>query len=105
MGRGRVWRWQGPVLEAAAEAVVGGQSYRRVSALSGLPASTIRRYVVSQGLVISGVRRGGRSRRAASTLVGWWLADGGMVCDQRKRRAGALSANEREEIRVGIDTG
>jgi transposase, IS30 family len=107
MGR-RVWRWQGAVLEAAAEAVVGGVSYRRASERSGLPASTIRRYVVAQGLVRSRVPGRGRPRvrpAGASTMGRGRLADGEGMCQQRKRRAGAITAAEREEIRVGIDAG
>src|ERR1700728_3223604 len=102
MGR-RVWRWQGTVLVAAAEAVVDGVSYRQASDRSGLPASTIRRYVVARGLIRSRVPRRGRPRvrpEGASTMGRGRRADGGGVWQQRKRRAGALTAAEREEIRV-----
>ena len=107
MGR-RVWRWQGPELEAAAAAVVEGASYREASNSSGLPASTIRRYVVAHGLVRVRLAKLGRPRvrpEGASTGRGRGLADGGEVCEQRKRRPGALSEADREEIRVGVDAG
>jgi transposase, IS30 family len=107
MGR-RVWRWQGPVLEAAAEAVVDGVSYRQASERSGLPASTIRRYVLARGLVRRRVPGRGRPRvgpEGASTTGRGRRADGEGMCQQRKRRAGAITAAEREEIRVGIDAG
>jgi transposase, IS30 family len=107
MGR-RVWRWQGPALEAAAAAVVEGTSYPRASAMSGLPASTIRRYVVAQGLVRIRVAKRGRPRvrpERVSTRRGRPGADGEGMCQRRKRRAGALTPGEREEIRVGIDAG
>ena len=107
MGR-RVWRWQGEGLEGAARAVVDGVSYRQASARWGLPVSTIRRYVLAQGLVRTRVSRGGRPRVRpvrASTRRGRPRADGREVCQQRVRRAGALTPAEREEIRVGIDAG
>ena len=107
MGR-RVWRWQGPALEAAAAAVVDGASYRRASALSGLPASTIRRYVRARDLVRNRVPRSGRPRvrpGPASTIGGSPPADGGGMCQQRQRRSGALTPAEREEIRIGVDAG
>jgi IS30 family transposase len=131
MGK-RVWRWRGPVLVAAAEAVVAGLSYRQASVLSGLPASTIRRYVVAEGLVrdrlapfgrpglaesvvapamaavASGVSVAAAARAAgvsASALSRRVREQGGGVCQERKRRVGALSWAEREEIRVGIVAG
>jgi len=95
-------------LEAAAAAVVEGASYREASNSSGLPASTIRRYVVAHGLVRVRLAKLGRPRvrpEGASTGRGRGLADGGEVCEQRKRRPGALSEADREEIRVGVDAG
>jgi transposase, IS30 family len=96
-------------LDAAVEAVVAGASYRAASALTGVPASTVRDYVLRWGFV----------RRSIPVFTNKRVVDGVGVSTfgtgpgdervemtrERKRRPGSLSAVEREEIRVGIETG
>jgi len=96
-------------LDAAVEAVLAGASYRKAEALTGVPASTVREYVVRWGFVRRNVPQGGPKRVVDGVQVSTFRADLGdervaMTCE-RKRRPGSLSASEREEIRVGIETG
>ncbi len=132
MPRGRVGRWEPSSLETAIEAVVDGASYEAAGELTGVPRSTIRDNVLRSGIVRSKVPRPGRHRVAdadldtalkamskgathseAATAAGIGvstlrrsLRDERVVMPrERKRRAGALSLGEREEIRVGIKSG
>src|SRR4029077_1583759 len=61
----------------AVDAVAAGATPARAAALVGLSASTVRRRVAEQGVVVA----------------------------ERKHREGALTPRQREEIRVGIDRG
>jgi|HubBroStandDraft_4_1064222.scaffolds.fasta_scaffold111057_1 IS30 family transposase len=119
-------------LEAAVKAALGGVSYRAAEAMTGVPQSTVRKYVVQQGLVRKSVPRpgpecvlaevlmgalesvaSGASRRAAARAAGigsstvrkYLRGECWPMPAERVRRAGALSVSEREEIRVGIGAG
>ncbi len=126
---GRPGRWTAVQLEASIEAVVGGASYETAQLLTGVPMSTVRGHVVRRGLLRRRVPRPGRRRvgesslpetvaaaiaaaarhdtagEGASTAPGRSRAHGGVMGTERRRRDGALSQEEREEIRVGIEAG
>jgi IS30 family transposase len=131
MTRARKPRSEADVREAVA-AVIAGLSYRNAERMSGIPLSTLRAYVVQRGLVRVSIPRrgpkgvddaalsraleavaGGASHRAAAKLAGIGVSTVGLYVrgkrgpmpSERKRRAGALSVSEREEIRVGIEAG
>jgi transposase, IS30 family len=129
----RAWRRRSEAdLRAAVESVVAGMSYRDAERMTGVPCSTVRKYVVDRGLVRKSIpRRGpkgvdrlvlaraleavadGASHRAAAKAAGIGVSTIGKhvrgervgMPSERKRRAGALSVSEREEIRVGIEAG
>jgi len=132
MARGRK-RWSSQAdLDLAVEAVVAGASYKAAEEMTGVPRSTVRDYVVRRGLVRGSVPRPGRKKGpsarllralravskgasldeaaktagvAVSTLVQCLRDERVRMPRERKRRAGALSVSEREEIRVGIEAG
>lgn len=132
MARGRKRRSSQADLDAAVEAVVAGASYRAAEELTGVPHSTVRGYVVRCGLVRGAVPRPGRKKGPSarviraleaiskgasldeaaktggigvSTLARYLRDERVQMPRERKRRAGALSVSEREEIRVGIEAG
>ena len=131
MAGGRVPGWEPWALEEALEGCVAGRSLREMSALTGVPASTISVFFQRRGLVRVRVARSGRPGRdglvaraladvaggvsvaaaaratgvSRSTLYGRLRANRVRVATERKRRPDALSAAEREEIRVGIEAG
>jgi transposase, IS30 family len=132
MARGRKRRSSQGDLDAAVEAVVAGASYKAAEETTGVPRSTIRDNVVRRGLERRSVPRRGRKRVAEADVVVALkaIAIGSShveaaakarigvstlrrcLRDERvqmprecKRRAGALSVSEREEIRVGIEAG
>src|SRR3974390_641452 len=95
-------------LDAAVEAVVAGASYRAAEALTGVPHSTVREYVLRWGFVRRRVPMDGRKRVVDGEKVSTFRTDlgdeRGAMPRERKRRPGSLSASKREEIRVGIET-
>jgi IS30 family transposase len=131
LGSGRKAGWDEAALGVALDAVRAGAGCGRAAAVSGVPATSIRRRVESRGVVrdrparrgrppvaeavivaaLSAVAAGARVDGAAkatgvpvSTLRRRWREQRvGMVAAARKRRVGALSAAEREEIRIGIE--
>lgn len=115
MVRGRRRRSEQSALEAAVVAVVGGASYASAAELTGVPRSTVRDYVVRRGIVRERVPKPGRKRvggitaaaalAAASTTGGHLPEDPGVMARERTRRADSLRVDDREEIRVGIETG
>jgi len=108
--RGRKRRSSQADLDAAVEAVIAGASYKRAEALTGVPASTVRLYVVRWGFVRRSVPVCGTNKRFIGRLRVSTSSTGlsderlTMTCE-RRRRPGSLSASEREEIRVGIEAG
>jgi IS30 family transposase len=117
---------------AALEAVVEGASWAEASALTGISASGIRVRFAAAGLVRRRKAKSGRPRLpdsvtrpalaavargvrvedaaadagiAASTLWRRVLEDGVVMLRERKHREEALSLEDREEIRVGIEAG
>jgi transposase, IS30 family len=132
MVKGRVGRWERGALEEALAAVVSGESFKRASVATGVPEATIVVNLRRRGLVRVSVPRSGRPAPAervvrqaldvvaagggvaeaaasvgvaASTVSKWRRAQRERVGIDRKRRHAALSAAEREEIRVGIEAG
>src|SRR5579863_2874411 len=132
MARGRKRRSSQSDLEAAVEAVVAGASYRAAADMTGVPCSTVRDFVLRHCLVRRSVPRRGRKKGPSVRVVGALeaiskgasleesakaagievstlrrrLRDEGVQMPRvRKRRAGSLSAAEREEVRVGIEAG
>jgi IS30 family transposase len=106
---GRKPRSEQSALDAAVEAVLTGTSYKSAEALTGVPHSTLREYVVRWGFVRQRVPGDGRKPVVDEVEVSTFRADPGdergAMTRERKRRPGSLSASEREEIRVGIETG
>jgi len=96
-------------LDAAVEAVLAGASYRAAEALTGVPHTTVRDYVLRWGFVRQRVPRGGPKRVVDGVKVSTFRMGAGdervAMTHERKRRPGSLSASEREEIRVGIEVG
>jgi len=96
-------------LDAAVEAVLAGASYRKAEALTGVPASTVREYVLRWGFVRRRVPMDGRKPVVDGVEVSTFRTDlgdqRGAMTRERKRRPGSLSTSEREEIRVGIEVG
>lgn len=134
MRRGRPRRSSDEDLERAVEAVVAGATYRTAAEASGVPSSTLRYHVVralaersprrpgpepkfnvtSPEVVqaFEAIANGSSQRRAAmaagiapSTFRLFLRRQREQMAPARKRRAGALSVFEREEIRVGIEAG
>ena len=132
MARGRKRRSSQADLDAAVEAVVAGASYKAAEETTGVPRSTVRDYVVRCGLVRGSVPRPGRKKGPSAHLIraleamskGASLDEAAKTVGirvstlarclrderlrmprERKRRAGAPSVSEREEIRVGIEAG
>ena len=108
--RGRKRRSSQAELDAAVEAVLAGASYKRAEALTGVPASTVQGYVVRWGFVRRSVPVCGTNKRfvdrvRVSTSSTGLSGERLTMTRERKRRPGSLSASEREEIRVGIETG
>lgn len=131
MSRGRE-RYTPSEFEAAVEAVLAGASYKATQGVIGVPANTLRKYVVRHGLERRSVpQRGakgvpatvvklaldalanGESREqaaesagmAVSTLRTYLRGQGGAMTPTCTCRAGELRAAEREEIRVGVTAG
>src|SRR5579864_499457 len=108
--RGRKRRSSQAELDAAVEAVLAGASYKRAEALTGVPASTVQGYVVRWAFVRRSVPVCGTNKRFIDRVRGSTFRAGPSdervaMTRERKRRPGSLSAVEREEIRVGIETG
>jgi IS30 family transposase len=131
MSRGRE-RYTPSEFGAAVEAVLAGASYKATQGVTGVPANTLRKYVVRHGLERRSVpQRGakgvpatvvklaldalanGASREqaaesagmAASTLRTYLRGQGGVMTPPCTSRSGELGAAEREEIRVGVTAG
>ena len=107
--RGRKRRSSQSDLDAAVEAVLAGASYRSAEALTGVPHSTVRDYVVRWGFVRQRVPVFSNKRVVDGVRVSTFRTGLGnervAMTRERKRRPGSLCASEREEIRVGIETG
>ena len=131
MSRGRE-RYTTSEFEAAVQAVLAGASYRATQGSTGVPANTLRKYVVRHGLERRSVpQRGAKGVRApvvklaldalangestdqaaqsagmaASTLRTYLRGQGVSMAPECTRRTGELNAAEREEIRVGVTVG
>ena len=131
MSRGRE-RCTPSEFEAAVGAVLAGASYKATQGVTGVPANTLRKYVVRHGLerrsvpqrgakgvpatvvklALDALANGESPKQAAesagmavSTLGTYLRGQGGVMPPTCTRRAGELSAAEREEIRVGVTAG
>jgi len=118
--------------EAAVQAVLAGASYKAVQGVTGVPANTLRKFVVRHGLERRSVpQRGAKgvpatvvklaldalangespeqaaesAGMAVSTLRTYLRGQGGAMTRTCTWRAGELSATEREEIRVRVRRG
>ena len=119
-------------LDEAVEVAMAGASYRAVERLTGVPHSTVRYHVVQRGIARRSIPRSGPKFRAdadiekaleavaigaswrsaaeaggvgISTLYRHLRGERSVMPGERKRRGAALTAVEREEIRVGIEAG
>ena len=125
----RSGRWTVAQLEAAIDGALTGASFKTVERLTGVPAATVRDHVVKNGYLRESVPRPGRRRAGepavpeapaaaivaasgpcppperASTTAGYPRAHGVAMGTERHRRDNALSQDDREEIRVGIEAG
>ena len=118
--------------EAAVRAVLAGASYKATQGVTGVPANTLRKYVVRHSLerrsvpqrgvkgvsatamkvALDALANGGNPQQAAtsagmaaSTLRSYLRGQGGAMTPTRNGRTGELGADEREEIRVGVTAG
>ena len=119
-------------LDEAIDAAMAGVSYGAVERLTGVPRSTVRYHVIQRGIARRSVPRSGPKLRADADIekalvavamgVSWRSAaeaggvgistlsrtlrgERSIMPGERKRRDIALTAIEREEIRVGIELG
>src|ERR1035441_8967783 len=99
--RGRKRRSSQSDLDVAVEAVLAGASYRSAEALTGVPQTTVRDYVLRWGFVRRRVPRGGPKRVLDGVEVSTFRTDlgdeRGAMTRERKRRPGSLRVSEREE--------
>ena len=132
MNKGKKSSSELSALDQAVDAAMAGASYVAVQRLTGVSRSTVRYHVIQRGIARRSVPRSGPKLRAGADVekaiaavaagVSWRRAAevGGIglstlyrhlrgkrsgMPGERKRRGSALTAVEREEIRVGIELG
>ncbi len=98
----RAWKRRSEVdLQAAAKAVIAGVSYRDAEKMTGIPCSTVRKYIVDRGLVRASVPRRGPKGIDRATLTQALEAVAGGASHRAAAKAAGIGVIHGREPRAG----